>query len=171
MVGGNFTPCWFSLNNSETEKAISLAFAACSNILFETFAPNLVFLTHPQSPDIGQNSDKGIFNFRISGQSLKKENCHNSRTCDNTDMKLGTATKLYKRNKTTLKKFEDNLMSANCNVTVIFLIYGQFGAIRKPDSLRIVCKTYISINSKLFHTKTKNRTKKSLTQLSHYCFE
>ena len=28
----------------------------------------------PQCPDIGQNSDGGISNFRISGQSLIKEN-------------------------------------------------------------------------------------------------
>ena len=25
-LGGNFTPCWFSLNNSETVKAVTLAF-------------------------------------------------------------------------------------------------------------------------------------------------
>ena len=28
-----------------------------------------------QSPDIEQNSDRGISDFRISGQSLKNENC------------------------------------------------------------------------------------------------
>ena len=33
-----------------------------------------------QSPDIGQNSDGCISNFQISGPSLIKENCHNSRT-------------------------------------------------------------------------------------------
>ena len=37
-------------------------------------------------------------------------------------------------------------------LTVIFPIYGLFGAIRKPDSGRIVCKTYL--------IKTENRTKK-----------
>ena len=30
----------------------------------------------------------------------------------------------------------------NCDVIVIFPIYGQFGAIQKPDSERIACKTY-----------------------------
>ena len=64
-------------------------------------------------------------------------------------MKLGPVTKLDKRNKTTSKKFDDDVMSENCDVIVIFPIYGQFGAIRKPDSGRIVCKTYIFINSKL----------------------
>ena len=59
----------------------------------------------PQSSDIGQNSDGGISVFRISGQSLIKENCHNSRTRDDIDMKLGPVTKLDKRNKTTSKKW------------------------------------------------------------------
>ena len=44
-------------------------------------------------------------------------------------MKLGPVTKLDKRNKTTLKKFDDDVISANYEVTVIFPIYGQFGAI------------------------------------------
>ena len=38
-------------------------------------------------------------------------------------------------------------MSANCEDIVIFLNYSQFGLIRKPDSGRIVCKTYISIEN------------------------
>ena len=57
-------------------------------------------------------------------------------------------------------------MSANCDVIVIFLIYGQFGAIRKPDYGGIAAKTCIFINSHLYLIKTQNRTKKSLTQLS-----
>ena len=62
-------------------------------------------------------------------------------------MKLGPVAKLDKRNKTTSKKIEDDVMSPKCDVIVLFLIYGQSGAIRKPDSGRIVCKTYIFINS------------------------
>ena len=58
-------------------------------------------------------------------------------------MKVGPVTKPDKRNKTTSKKFPDDVMSANCGVIVIFPIYGKFGAIRKPDSGGIVCKTYI----------------------------
>ena len=56
-----------------------------------------------QSPDIGQNSDGCISDFWIPGQSLIKRNCHNSRTSDNIDVKLGPVTKLDKRNKATLK--------------------------------------------------------------------
>ena len=154
-------------------------FVACSNVITDIRAkfgiPN-----SPQSPDIGQNSDGGISDFRISGQSLIKENGHNSWTSDDIDLKLGSVTKLDKRNKTTLKKFADDLMSKkcdvivifdlmskNCDVIVIFPIYSQFGAIWKPDSRRIVCLYIVTF----CFTKTENRTKKSLTQLSHYCFE
>ena len=65
----------------------------------------------PQSPDIEQNSDGGTSDFRISGESLIKENCHNSRASDDIDMKLGPVTKLDKKNKTTSKEFGDNVMS------------------------------------------------------------
>ena len=106
-----------------------------------------------QSPDIGQKSDGDISDFRISGQSLSKVNCHNSRTSNDVDKKLGSVTKIDKRNKTTSKKFDNVVMSANCDVVVIFPIYGQSGAIRKLDPGGIVCKTYISINSNLLSYK------------------
>ena len=48
-----------------------------------------------------------------------------------------------------LKKIYDYVMSAKCNVIVFLPVYGQFAAIRKPDSGRIVYKTYIFINSDL----------------------
>ena len=107
----------------------------------------------PQSPDIGQNSDGGISDFQISGQSLIKENCHNSRTSDDIDMKLRPVTKLDKRNKTTSKKTWIWRHVRNFDVSAIFSIYGQFGAIRKPDSGRIICKTYTVINSNLLSCK------------------
>ena len=49
------------------------------------------------APGIGQNSNGGISDFQISGQSPIKGNCYNSSTSD--DMKLGMAAKLDKRNK------------------------------------------------------------------------
>ena len=69
------------------------------------------------------------------------------------------------------KKIGDDVMSDKYDVIVIFLIYGQFGAIRKPDSGRIVYKTYIFININLLSynieismlTKTENRTNTALT--------
>ena len=78
----------------------------------------------PQSRDIGQNTDGDISDFRISGQSLIKENRHNSRTSDDIDMKLGPVTKLEKTNKTTSKKLDNDVMSKNCEVIVIFCIFG-----------------------------------------------
>ena len=58
----------------------------------------------PQSSHIWQNSDKGIFDFNISAQSLLKQNCHNTRTSDDINMKLGPVTELDKKNKMKSKK-------------------------------------------------------------------
>ena len=63
-------------------------------------------------------------------------------------MKFRPVTKVDKRNKTTSKKFGNDVMSTNCDVVVIFPIYGRFEAIRKPDSGCIVQKTYIFIKNK-----------------------
>ena len=58
-------------------------------------------------------------------------------------------------------------MSASCDVIVIFSIYDQFGAIRKPDSGRIAYKTYIFINSNLLsYKKWKQTWKISYTALT-----
>ena len=103
----------------------------------------------PQSPNIGQNSDRDISNFRISGQSLIKENYHNSRTGYDIDMKLESVTKLDKRNKATSKKFDVTFISENCDIIVIFRIFGQFGAVRKSDSGHRVNRSYVSSNSNL----------------------
>ena len=68
-------------------------------------------------------------------------------------MKPGPVTKIDKRNKTTSQKFDDDIMSTNCDVIVNFPIYDQFVAIRKPDSGCIVSKTYIFIKSNLLSYK------------------
>ena len=95
--------------------------------------PNLVSLTRPNLQIMGKTQTGGISDFQISSQSLLKGNCHNSGTSDDIDMKLGPVTKLDKRNKTTSKKFDDDVISANWDLIVIFPIYGQFGAIRKLE--------------------------------------
>ena len=107
----------------------------------------------PQSPDIGQNSDGGISDFRISGQSLIKKNCHNSRNSNDIDMKLEPVTKLDKRNMAMSKKFHNDVMLVNCDVLIIFPIYGQCGAIQKPESKHMVCISYIFIKSNLLTYK------------------
>ena len=48
--------------------------------------------------------DVGVSDFWISGQSFIKENCHNSRTSNAIDMKLGSVTKLDKKNTNNIKK-------------------------------------------------------------------
>ena len=48
-------------------------------------------------------------------------------------MKLGPVIKLDKRNTTTSKKTDADVISENFDVFVIFLIYGQLRAIRKSD--------------------------------------
>ena len=64
-------------------------------------------------------------------------------------MKLGPVTKLDKRNKTTSKNFDNNVMSGDCDIIVIFWIFGQFGAVRRPDSQHRVCKSCVFSNSYL----------------------
>ena len=59
-------------------------------------------------------------------------------------------------------------MSEICEVIAKLLIDGQLEAIRNLDFRNVVCNTFIFINS---NTKAENRIKKSLTQVSYYCFE
>ena len=110
-------------------------------------------------------------NFQISGQSFITENFYNTRSSDDTDINHRPVTKLNKRNKTTSKKITNDVLSENCDVIVTFRIFGQFGAVRRADSGHRVCKIYVFINRTFSLAKTENRTKKSLTQLSHYFFQ
>ena len=94
----------------------------------------------------------------------------NSRTSDDFDMKLGPVPKLDRRNKTTSKKIDDDIMSEYCDVIVIFQIFCQYGAVWRLDSGHRVQKLFLVMVTFCL-TEAENRTKKSLTQLSHYCFE
>ena len=91
-----------------------------------------------------------ISGFRISGQSLIEENCHNSRTRNDIDMKLGPATKLYKR--------------TPCRQIVTSLLFSRFVAnleqsgSRIPDAWSV--KLTFSLIVTFYLTKTENRTKK-----------
>ena len=60
--------------------------------------------------------------FRISGFLINplQKNCHDSRTSNDIDMKLGPVTKLDKRNTATSKKLDDDVLSANYDAIVIF---------------------------------------------------
>ena len=153
----NFTLCWFSLNNSETVKAVTCHFAIFSNISLETFMPNLVSLTRPSLQILGI-TQTGV--FPISGflvNPLLKKNCRNSRTSDDIDTKLEPVTKLDKANKTTPK----NLTMTSCRQFAVSLLFFP--------SLKLTFSLIVTFDL----TKTENRTKnkKPQTQLSHYCFE
>ena len=123
-----------------------------------------------QCPDIGQNLDGDISDFQISGRIPYKKNVITPEPVM-IDIKLGPVTKLAKRNKIMSDKFDDNVLSRNYDVIVIFLIYGLFGAIRNPDAAGMVYDFYIFLITAFYFTKSENRTNKSPTQLSHYCFE
>ena len=61
-------------------------------------------------------------------------------------------------------------MLVNCDIIVFFPIYGL-----QPSGIWIPDACFLKLTFSLivtFHlTKPENRTKKSLTQLSYYCFE
>ena len=84
-------------------KSVTLAFCNIQYHFIKDVRGQFGIPNSPQSPDIRQNSDGGISHFRISGQSLIKGNCHNSRTSEDIDMKVGLVTKLDKR-KSNVKK-------------------------------------------------------------------
>ena len=86
-------------------------------------------------------------------------------------MKLGPVTKLDKRKKITSKKLDVDVMLRNCDVIVIFL---DFWPVLSSPEAGFQTQNLQKLSSVIVTfrlTKTENRTKKSLTQLSHYCFE
>ena len=86
-------------------------------------------------------------------------------------MKLEPVTKLDNRNKATSKIFNEDVMSENCDVIVIFQILAKLeqsgGWIPGTESAEVM----FSVTITFCFTNTENRTKKSLIQLSHYFFE
>ena len=125
----NFTPhCWFSLNDSETVKAVTLPigdFVAFSNISLESYVTNLVSLSLISLQILGKTHAGGISDFQIYGQPLVKLNCQSSRASGDIDMKLGPVTKHGKSSKTTSK----NLTMISCRQIVTSLSF--FGFIPK----------------------------------------
>ena len=81
-------------------------------------------------------------------------------------MKFGPLTKLEKRNNTTSKKSDDDVMSTDCDVIVIFSDLWPICSNPEGGFRRIVCKTFIFINSNLLSYKSENRTK-NLKYSSH----
>ena len=86
-------------------------------------------------------------------------------------MKLEPVTKFDKRNKTTSKI----PTMTSCREIVTSLSFFGFWATLEQSGGRIPdtqsAKVMFSVIVTFCLTKTENRTKKSLTNLSHYCFE
>ena len=123
---------------------------AFSNILLETFLTNLLSLTCPSLQILG--------NFwSIS--------CKNSITSNDIDMKFGQVTQHDKRNKKVSKIFwlwpHISKLWRHWHFSGLL----QFGAIQRPDSGRIVCKTYISINSNVLSYKKWKKINTALVLL------
>ena len=120
-----------------------------TSCLLPLLVPNLVSVTHLSLQILGKLR-LGISIFWNSAQSLIKEKCHNSRTSNDIDMKLGPLLKLGKRNtmskKKKKKKNDNDIISANCEVIVIFMIY-QSGAIWKFNFGCMICKTFSLIET------------------------
>ena len=98
--------------------------------------------------------------FRIFVQSLMEENCDKSRTSDDIEMKPEPVATRDKKQSNV-----KNLAMASCweiLTSFIFPFYEQFGEIRKPDFGRIICKTYIFINSSVFFLQKLKTELKSL---------
>ena len=77
-------------------------------------------------------------------------------------MKLASVTKLDKKNKTTPKKIDDDFFFQ-------FMANLELSGNRIPDALLV--KITFPLIVTFYLTKTENKTKKSLMQFSHYCFE
>ena len=63
-------------------------------------------------------------------------------------------------------KNHDDIMWENCEIIIIFPIFGQFGTIRKPEEWfpeECFVKVLFSLIVFFYLTKTESRTRKSLT--------
>ena len=81
-------------------------------------------------------------------------------------MKLGPVTKLDKKNTTTSKILHGNIMAAN---HVKFDLEETGGQV--PDAWTVILTFSLIATFSTFYLKnTENRTNKSITQISYYCF-
>ena len=152
---------WFSLNNSETVKAVTLVFWSIQQLFNRDIRTKFGIPNWFRSSDIGQNSDEGISDFRIFRQALINENCHNSRTSNDIDMKIGAITKIDKENTVTLKI----LTMTSFGKLWRHLYFSDFWPTWAIQS-RILDAWFVKLTFSLivtfYLTKTDSRTKKLL---------
>ena len=120
----------------------------------------------PKSADIGQNSDKGIFDFHISGQTP----CKQKIVIVNNNIRLGTVTKFDKENTTMSKRLPVMLCYKIMNSFSFFQFMTNLEQSKSqiPDAWPIVLK--YSLITIFCLTKSENRTKICFTKLSQNCF-
>ena len=123
---------------------------------------NFGMVNLPQYPGIEQKAEKSISDFRISGHLFINENCHNSRTSHDIDMKFGPVTWQEQHGYVNKK-----LKMTSCQQTVTSLSCFQFLNNLQPSGGRIPESWSTKLTSSIivsFHlTKAENRTIKSLT--------
>ena len=119
-------------------KAVTLAFCSIQKHFIRKTQVKFGFPNSFQFPDIGQDSDGSISIFLILVNPRQK--------------KIVITLELVMILTWNLDQSED-VMLADCDVIVTSPIYGRFGAIQKPLSGCIVCKTYIFINSNVLSCK------------------
>ena len=122
----------------------------------------------PKSADIGQNSDKGIFDFHIPGQTPCKQKV--VIVNNNINMKLGTVTKFDKENTTMSKRLPVMLCYKIMNSFSFFQFMTNLEQSKSqiPDAWPIILK--YSLITIFCLTKSENRTKICFTKLSQNCF-
>ena len=133
--------------------------------------PNGVSLTLPSLQILGVFAKGRICDSRISDQSLIKENCYNSRTSDDIDMKPGSVTKLDRRNKIISKLFK---MPSCWKIITSFSFFQYMANLeqsgsRIPNAWSVKLTFWLAVT--FYLTKTENRTKKPRTQFSHCYFK
>ena len=123
--------------------------------------PNLISLTHPSLQILGK-TQTGVYPISrfLVNPFLIKENCHNSRTSADADMKLGPVSKLDKRKKNPVKKVSQWLHVKNIVTSLSFFRFManlELSRSRIPDAEPI--KSIFSLKVTFYLRKLKTELK------------
>ena len=126
--------------------------------------PNMVSITFC-SLQILSKIQEGVFPvFQICCQSFINESCHNSKTGNDIDMNLGPVGKLNK-----IKMATSKISGGVTSLSFFqFMTNVEQSRSRIPDAWSV--KFTFSLIVTFYLSKTENIIKKSLTELSNYCF-
>ena len=126
--------------------------------------PNMVSITFC-SLQILSKIQEGVFPvFQICCQSFINESCHNSKTGNDIDMNLGPVGKLNK-----IKMATSKISGGVTSLSFFqFMTNVEQSRSRIPDAWSV--KFTFSLIVTFYLSETENIIKKSLTELSNYCF-